>query len=92
MGRVRDTEKMLEQWGLWVVQGSGVANYASQGSQPTAMITDDEALRIDRLCAGDLALLHQRRVVCSGRQASRFRRGENSAALEGGGSVGRWSA
>lgn len=49
MGRVRDTEELLEQWGLWVVQGSGVANCAAQGNQPTPMITDDDALVIDRL-------------------------------------------
>lgn len=45
----RDTEEMLEQWGLWVVQGSGVAGCAVPTEQRTPMITDDEALLIDRL-------------------------------------------
>lgn len=49
MQLTRDTEEMLEQWGLWVVQGSGVAGCAVSGQQRTPMITDDEALLIDRL-------------------------------------------
>lgn len=49
MAMIRDTEEMLEQWGLWVVQGSGVAQCSAPGEQRTPMITDDEALLIDRL-------------------------------------------
>ncbi|WP_313278111.1 antiterminator Q family protein [Stutzerimonas balearica] len=45
----RDTEELLEHWGMWVVQGSGVAGCAVLGDRPTPMITDDEALIIDRL-------------------------------------------
>lgn len=49
MGRVRDTEEMLEQWGMWVIQGSGVSRCQAVGDRPTPMITDDEGLLIDRL-------------------------------------------
>jgi hypothetical protein len=49
MELTRDTEEMLEQWGLWVVQGSGVHCCAAPSQQRTPMITDDEALLIDRL-------------------------------------------
>lgn len=45
----RDTQELLEHWGLWVVQGSGVASCASSGEPRTPMITDDEALLVDRL-------------------------------------------
>ncbi|BCA28355.1 hypothetical protein [Pseudomonas phage PotUPM1] len=51
MVQTRDTEEMLEQWGLWVVQGSGVPSCAVVGYRPTPMITDDEALLLDRLIA-----------------------------------------
>ncbi|MFD2405468.1 antiterminator Q family protein [Azorhizophilus paspali] len=44
----RDTEDLLRHWGMWVIQGSGVA--ACQASTlPTPMITDDEGLLIDGL-------------------------------------------
>lgn len=49
MSRTRDTEEMLEQWGLWVIQGSGVSACQAPGLRPTPMITDDEALLVDRL-------------------------------------------
>lgn len=44
----RDTEDLLQHWGMWVIQGSGVS--ACQVSTlPTPMITDDEGLLIDGL-------------------------------------------
>lgn len=49
MAKSRDTEELLEQWGYWVIQGSGVSACQAPGSRPTPMITDDEALLIDRL-------------------------------------------
>lgn len=49
MAMSRDTEEMLEQWGLWVVQGSGVYCCAAPSESRTPAITDDEALLIDRL-------------------------------------------
>lgn len=45
----KDTEGLLCQWGMWVVQGSGVASCSVQGTQPTPDISDDQALLIDRL-------------------------------------------
>lgn len=49
MIKARDTEELLEHWGMWVVQGSGVSCCQAPGDRPTAMITDDEALMIDSL-------------------------------------------
>lgn len=45
----RDTEELLTQWGMWVVQGSGVASCSVIGVQATPMITDDQGLLIDGL-------------------------------------------
>jgi len=45
----RDTQELLEHWGMWVVQGSGVAACQAPGDRATPMITDDEALLVDRL-------------------------------------------
>lgn len=45
----RDTEELLEHWGMWVVQGSGVSACQALDDKPTPIITDDEALLIDRL-------------------------------------------
>ncbi|AJE21483.1 MAG: antitermination protein Q [Pseudomonadales bacterium GWC1_66_9] len=48
MTQRRDTEDLLQHWGMWVIQGSGVS--ACQASTlPTPMITDDEGLLIDGL-------------------------------------------
>jgi len=52
----RDTEELLQSWGSWVLEGSGVAGLAVRDGRPTPAITDDEALQIDRL----VALLRQR--------------------------------
>jgi hypothetical protein len=49
MEDTRDTEELLEQWGMWVVQGSGVASCSVIGVRATPMITDDQGLLIDRL-------------------------------------------
>lgn len=49
MEDTRDTEELLEQWGMWVVQGSGVASCSVVGVRATPMITDDQGLLIDRL-------------------------------------------
>ncbi|KPW10890.1 Antitermination protein Q [Pseudomonas syringae pv. atrofaciens] len=46
----RTVEDLLEHWGRWVVLGSGVSCCASRENDiPTPMITDDQALLIDRL-------------------------------------------
>ncbi|MAB24959.1 MAG: antitermination protein Q [Pseudomonadales bacterium] len=45
----RSTEQLLEQWGLWVTQGSSVSACQSPGMRPLAAITDEEALTIDGL-------------------------------------------
>lgn len=46
----RSVEDLLEHWGRWVVLGSGVSCCASrENAMVTPMITDDEALFIDRL-------------------------------------------
>lgn len=45
----RTTEELLEHWGLWVIQGAGVAGCQAPSTLPTPMITDAEALLIDRL-------------------------------------------
>lgn len=45
----RDTQELLEHWGLWVTQGAGVSGCQAPAERPTPMITDDEALLIDRL-------------------------------------------
>lgn len=45
----RDTEELLLHWGMWVIQGSGVSACQSAHDLPTPMITDDEALLMDRL-------------------------------------------
>ncbi|MEX5341389.1 antiterminator Q family protein [Pseudomonas sp. I2] len=46
----RTAEDLLNHWGRWVVLGSGVSCCASrENTLVTPMITDDEALMIDRL-------------------------------------------
>ncbi|MDF0731036.1 antiterminator Q family protein [Pseudomonas entomophila] len=46
----RSAEELLENWGRWAVLGSGVASCASrENATLDAVITDDEALVIDRL-------------------------------------------
>ncbi|WP_286929228.1 antiterminator Q family protein [Pseudomonas sp. UBA7721] len=46
----RSAEELLEHWGRWVVLGSGVSCYASrENTILDPVITDDEALFIDRL-------------------------------------------
>lgn len=45
----RDTQELLEHWGMWVVQGSGVSACQSLGDRRIPMITDDEALEVDGL-------------------------------------------
>ncbi|MFK0090863.1 antiterminator Q family protein [Pseudomonas sp. NPDC090755] len=46
----RTVEDLLEHWGRWVVLGSGVSCCASRENDlHTPMITDDEALLMDRL-------------------------------------------
>lgn len=46
----RTVEDLLEHWGRWVVLGSGVSCCASRENDiATPMITDDQALLIDRL-------------------------------------------
>lgn len=46
----RTAEDLLEHWGRWVVLGSGVSCCASrENTVLDPMITDDEALIIDRL-------------------------------------------
>lgn len=45
----RSTEDLLEQWGVWVVQGSGVSACQAPGDRPLAAISDDEALVVDGL-------------------------------------------
>jgi hypothetical protein len=51
MGKVeRTAEELLEHWGRWVVLGSGVSCCASrENTVLDPVITDDEALMIDRL-------------------------------------------
>lgn len=46
----RSVENLLEHWGRWVILGSGVSCCASRENDvDDPMITDDEALLIDRL-------------------------------------------
>lgn len=45
----RATEQLLEQWGLWVTQGSSVSACQAPAQRPLAAITDDEAIVIDGL-------------------------------------------
>jgi hypothetical protein len=46
----RTVEDLLEHWGRWVVLGSGVSCCASRENDiATPMITDDQALLIDKL-------------------------------------------
>lgn len=46
----RTVEDLLEHWGRWVVLGSGVSGCASRENDvATPMITDDDALIMDRL-------------------------------------------
>jgi len=46
----RTVEDLLENWGRWVVLGSGVSCCASRENDiATPMITDDQALLMDRL-------------------------------------------
>lgn len=46
----RTVEDLLEHWGRWVVLGSGVSCCASRENDLCSpMITDDDALMIDRL-------------------------------------------
>lgn len=46
----RTAEDLLEHWGRWVVLGSGVSCCASrENTLLEPMITDDDALMIDRL-------------------------------------------
>lgn len=46
----RTAEELLEHWGRWVVLGSGVSCCASrENTVLDPVITDDEALMIDRL-------------------------------------------
>lgn len=46
----RTAEDLLEHWGRWVVLGSGVSCCASrENTLLSPMITDDDALMIDRM-------------------------------------------
>ena len=46
----RTVEDLLEHWGRWAVLGSGVSSCASRENDlHSPMITDDDALMIDRL-------------------------------------------
>ncbi|WP_430318682.1 antiterminator Q family protein [Pseudomonas nitroreducens] len=48
----RSTESLLEQWGIWVRQGTGNLSCAVPSwSLPTARLTDDEGLELDGLVA-----------------------------------------
>lgn len=48
----RTTESLLEQWGIWVRQGTGNLSCAVPSwSLPTARLTDDEGLELDGLVA-----------------------------------------
>ncbi|WP_159458832.1 antiterminator Q family protein [Pseudomonas citronellolis] len=48
----RTTESLLEQWGIWVRQGTGNLSCAAPSwSLPTARLTDDEGLELDALVA-----------------------------------------
>ena len=58
----KDAEELLTQWGVWVWEGTGVPGYVSpmrvlmrdnveQIGRPSACITDEEAMRIDRIIA-----------------------------------------
>lgn len=48
----RTTESLLEQWGIWVRQGTGNLSCAAPSwSLPTARLTDDEGLELDGLVA-----------------------------------------
>ncbi|KSW22779.1 MULTISPECIES: antiterminator Q family protein [unclassified Pseudomonas] len=54
----RTTESLLEQWGIWVRQGTGNLSCAAPSwSLPTARLTDDEGLELDALVA-KLGLRH----------------------------------
>lgn len=54
---IRETQQKLEQWGMWLRGGVGLgygANAIAEmrgGGLPTAPISDDHALRIDRVVA-----------------------------------------
>lgn len=58
----KDAEELLTQWGVWVWEGMGVPGYVSpmrvlmrdnveQIGKPSSMITDEEAMRVDRIIA-----------------------------------------
>lgn len=61
MATTKDTERLLEQWGIWARQGANVRGLNVRGYQAAAMITDDDALLIDRL----VARLGQRYEECA---------------------------
>lgn len=57
---MKDAEELLTQWGIWSWQGAGVPRCTSpmfalmrdnvaQHSEPVANISDDDALRVDRI-------------------------------------------
>lgn len=57
---MKSTEELLTQWGIWSWQGAGVPRCTSpmyalmrdnvaQHSEPAANISDDDALRVDRI-------------------------------------------
>lgn len=57
---MKDAEELLTQWGIWSWQGAGVPRCTSpmfalmrdnvaQHSEPAASISDDDALRVDRI-------------------------------------------
>jgi hypothetical protein len=59
---MKDAEELLTQWGIWSWQGAGVPRCTSpmyalmrdnvaQHSDPVANITDDDAMRVDRIVA-----------------------------------------
>lgn len=54
---IRETQQKLEQWGQWLRGGSGLGYGANVigamrgGGLPSAPISDDQALRIDRVIA-----------------------------------------
>lgn len=47
----READDLLTHWGRWAVQGAGVPGCSAPGEPPVTIITDDEALLIDRLVA-----------------------------------------
>lgn len=74
---ITSTEYMLEQWGYWLRSGAGIPRYTSPSlalvrdnvgsTVPTAVITDDDAEKVDRAVArlgkrdkemGDCVWLH----------------------------------